>query len=118
MSDVHMVLPVGFSRALIRLQVRGLALSQEYSIPISRALAVAYFGAFYNHHKCVNRPTIAVERGNLGLIRAVEKFDPHKGFYCSTYTTWRIRQNMKRVLMNHRRIIRLLVFLEKALKVS
>ena len=45
------------------------------------------------------------------------KFDPDKGFYCSNYVTWRIRQNIERVLMNQKRIIRLSVFLEKALKV-
>ena len=47
----------------------------------------------------------------------MEKFDLDKGFYLSTYTTWWIRQNIERVLMNQRRIFRQPVFLGKVLKV-
>ena len=47
----------------------------------------------------------------------MEKFDLDKGFYLSTYTTWWIRQNIERVLMNQRRMFRLPVFLGKVLKV-
>lgn len=56
-----------------------------------------------------------IEEGNLGLMHAIEKYEPERGFRFSTYATWWIRQSIERAIMNQSRTIRLPVHVIKEL---
>lgn len=66
----------------------------------------------------INRGVILldlIEEGNLGLMRAIDKFEPERGFRFSTYATWWIRQSIERAIMNQARTIRLPVHMVREL---
>lgn len=58
-----------------------------------------------------------IEEGNLGLIHALEKFDPERGFRFTTYATWWIRQRIETAIMNQSRTVRLPIYLIKELNI-
>jgi RNA polymerase nonessential primary-like sigma factor len=58
-----------------------------------------------------------IEEGNLGLIHALEKFDPERGFRFTTYATWWVRQSIERAIMNQSRTVRLPAHVIKELNI-
>lgn len=90
--------------SLARAAQQGCLASRQRMIESNLRLVVTVARAYNNR----GLPLLdLIEEGNLGLIRAVDKFDPERGCRFSTYATWWIRQSVERAIMNQCRTVRL-----------
>lgn len=101
-------------QALARATVAGDFAARQHMIESNLRLVVSIARHYQNRGVPLDD---LIEEGNLGLIHALEKFDPERGFRFSTYATWWIRQNIERAIMNQSRTIRLPVHVVKELNV-
>jgi RNA polymerase nonessential primary-like sigma factor len=97
-------------KSFARLALRGDEAARQRMIESNLRLVVKIARRYINR----GLPLLdIIEEGNLGLIHAVKKFDPERGFRFSTYATWWIRQNIERAIMNQSGTVRLPVHIIK-----
>jgi RNA polymerase nonessential primary-like sigma factor len=97
-------------KSVARLALRGDEAARQRMIESNLRLVVKIARRYINR----GLPLLdIIEEGNLGLIHAVKKFDPERGFRFSTYATWWIRQNIERAIMNQSGTVRLPVHIIK-----
>ncbi|MBV8657572.1 MAG: sigma-70 family RNA polymerase sigma factor, partial [Burkholderiales bacterium] len=101
-------------RRLARLVVQGDFAARQKMIEHNLRLVVNIAKHYINRGMAL---LDLIEEGNIGLMHALEKFDPERGFRFSTYATWWIRQSIERAIMNQSRTIRLPVHVIKELNV-
>jgi RNA polymerase nonessential primary-like sigma factor len=99
---------------LARLSLKGDMEARKHMIEANLRLVVKIARRYMNRGLAL---LDLIEEGNLGLIRAVEKFDPERGFRFSTYATWWIKQTIDRALMNQTRTIRLPIHVVKEINI-
>ena len=93
-----------------RLAIRGDESARQRMIESNLRLVVKIARRYVNR----SLPLLdLIEEGNLGLIHAVKKFDPERGFRFSTYATWWIRQAIERAIMNQSGAVRLPIHIIK-----
>lgn len=108
------LLTAGEERELARKVVQGDATARQDMIKHNLRLVVNIAKRYINRGMEL---LDLIEEGNLGLMHALDKFDPERGFRFSTYATWWIRQGIERSIMNQARTIRLPVHVIKELNV-
>ena len=99
-------------KSLSRLAHAGDAAARDRMIRANLRLVVSIARHYQNRGLALDD---LIEEGNLGLIHAIEKFDPERGFRLSTYATWWIRQAIERAIMNQSRTVRLPIYVVKEL---
>ena len=108
------LLTVEQERTLTRLVKEG-DIEAEQKMIVHNLRLVVNIARHYIH---ANLPFLdLIEEGNLGLMHALDKFDPERGFRFSTYATWWIKQSIERAIMNQSRTIRLPVHVIKRINV-